>query len=149
MEKKQNNLVHKGYHCAWQIHYHIVFPVKYRKALLDKEVIKIITDTAKEVEHRFPFEFEALGMESDHVHILCQAHPKVAPGKIVQIFKSITARQIFKLKPEVKKELWGGQFWTDGYYVGTVGEKANWYTMEQYVINQGKPKESLKQLTLF
>ena len=142
------NKVRKGYHCAWQIHYHIVFPVKYRKALLDEEVAEIIRVTATGIQERYAIEIEALGMDKDHIHVLCGGHPKLAPGEIVRIFKSITAREIFKKKPDVKKELWGGEFWTDGYFVATVGERANWTTVERYVQKQGKPKEELRQLGL-
>jgi putative transposase len=141
--------VKKGYHCAWQIHYHVVFPVKYRKALLDSEVSKIIQETAKGIAERYPIEMEAIGCDKDHIHLLCGAHPKVAPGRIVQIFKSITAREIFRRKPSIKKELWGGEFWTDGYYVATVGERANWDTVEEYIRKQGKSKTDLTQLKLF
>ena len=146
METKE---VNKGYHCAWQIHYHIVFPVKYRKALLDDEVVEIIKRTAVGIEQRYAIEIEAMGMEKDRIHLLCGAHPKVSPGRIVQIFKSITAREIFRRRPEVKRELWGGEFWTDGYYVATVGERGDWKTVERYIQRQGKPREDLKQLKLF
>jgi putative transposase len=141
--------VRKGYHCAWQIHYHIVFPVKYRKALLDDEVLRVILETAEGIEERYDIEFETIGCDQDHVHILCSAHPKIAPGQIVRVFKSITAREVFLKKPKVKRELWGGEFWADGYYVATVGERGNWQVVENYVKNQGKPKEELRQLKLF
>ncbi|MGB7531549.1 MAG: IS200/IS605 family transposase [Halobacteriota archaeon] len=114
---KKESEVKKEYHCAWQIRYHIVFPVKYRKALLEEEVVEIIKETAIGIQEGYAIEFEALGMDRDHIHILCSAHPKVAPGGIVRIFKSITARDVFRRKPAIKKELWGGEFWTDGYYV--------------------------------
>ena len=138
--------VKKGYHCAWQIHYHIVFPVKYRKVLIDEEVKEIITETSKGISERYEIEIEKLGMDKDHIHLLCGAHPKISIGRIVQIYKSITAREIFRRKPSVKKELWGGEFWTDGYYVGTVGERGNWGVVEKYIEQQGKPKEELRQL---
>ena len=95
--------VQKGYHCAWQIHYHLVFPVKYRKALLDKMVIKIIEETAEGIQERYAIEMEALGMDKNHIHLLSSAHPKISPGEIVRIFKSITAREIFRRYPEIKK----------------------------------------------
>ena len=141
--------VRKGYHCAWQIHYHIVFPVKYRKALLDSEVQEIIKQIASGISERYAIEMEAIGCDKDHIHLLCGAHPKLAPGRIVQIFKSITAREIFRGKPALKKELWGGEFWTDGYYVATVGERGDWDTVEKYVQNHGIPKAQLKQLKIF
>jgi putative transposase len=141
--------VRKGYHCAWQIHYHVVFPVKYRKALLDFEVQEIIKQTASGISERYAIEMEAIGCDKDHIHLLCGAHPKLAPGRIVQIFKSITAREIYRRKPALKKELWGGEFWTDGYYVATVGERGDWDTVEKYVQSHGKPKAQLKQLKMF
>jgi putative transposase len=123
--------------------------VKYRKALLDREVIEIIRETTAGIQDRYEIEMERMGMDNDHIHLLCGAHPKISVGRIVQVFKSITAREIFKRKPSVKKDLWGGEFWSDGYYVGTVGEHGDWGSVERYIVSQGKPKEELRQLKLF
>ncbi len=136
--------VRKGHHCVWQIHYHIVFPVKYRKVLLDEEVVEIIKEVAIGIGQRY-----AIEMDKDHIHILCSSHPKMSPGEIVRIFKSITGREVFRRKPLVRKELWGGEFWADGYYVATVGERGSWKTVEEYILSQGKTKEELRQLELF
>ena len=141
--------VHKASHCAWQIHYHVVFPVKYRRGLLDGGVVEIITQTAMEIQERYDIEFEQIGCDRDHIHLLCSAHPKVAPGQIVRAFKSITARELFRRKPGLKRELWGGEFWSDGYYVATVGERGDWSVVERYVKNQGSPKDDLRQFKLF
>ncbi len=149
MNSQHEDKVQKSSHCAWQIHYHIVFPVKYRKGLLDEEVTNIIKETAASMEERYPIEMEALGTDKNHIHLLCSAHPKVAPGRIVQMFTSITAREIFRRRPAIKRELWGGEFWSDGYYVATVGERANWKMVERYVQRQGYPKEDLRQLRPF
>ena len=70
--------VQKGDHCAWQIHYHLVFPVKYRKALLDKLVIKIIEETAEGIQERYAIEMEALGMDKNHIYLLFSAYPKIS-----------------------------------------------------------------------
>jgi putative transposase len=102
MADQREDEVRKKAHCAWQIHYHIVLPVKYRKALLDEEVTAMIQETAAEIAARCPIEMEAIGTDKHHIHLLCSAHPKIAPGRIVQIFKSITAREIFRRKPTVK-----------------------------------------------
>jgi len=79
--------------------------VKYRKALLDNEVTKIITETAEGITEQYTIEMEAIGIDKDHIHLLCNAHPTGAPGRIVHIFTSITAREIFLRKPALKKEL--------------------------------------------
>ena len=116
---------------------------------MDDEVTQIIEETAQGISERYEIEMEAIGTDKDHIHLLCGAHPKIAPGQIVQIFKSITAREIFVRKPSLKKELWGGAFWKDGYYVATVGERGNWDVVEKYIQKQGKPKTELRQLKLF
>jgi len=94
-------------------------------------------------------EIVALEIDKYHIHLLCGGHQKISLGQIVRIFKSISAREIFKGKPTVKKELWGREFCTDAYYVATVGEKANWGTVEKYIQKQGRPREELKQLQLW
>jgi len=114
--------VTKSNHCAYQTHYHIVFPVKYRRALLSQEITAAIKELSKEIGYRYEIEFEEIGCDQDHIHILCSFHPKYSIGEVVRKFKSITARELFIKFPSLKKELWGGEFWSDGYYVATVGE---------------------------
>ena len=70
--------------------------------------------------------------------------PKYSPQKIIQIVKSITAKAVFAKCPQVKKKLWGGEFWTDGYYVATVGEHGNEQVISKYVREQGQEKEYKK-----
>jgi len=140
--------VKKGYHCAYQTHYHIVFPVKYRKALLYPEVVEELKLIAKEIGERYEIEFEEIGCDKDHIHILCSFHPKYSIGETVRKFKSITARELFKKFTWLKKELWGGELWSDGYYVATVGERGNWGVVEKYIRNQGK-EPKMEQLRLF
>ena len=118
-------MLQKGWHCAYDTHYHIVFPVKYRKALLKPEIEKRIKELSKEIEERYEITMEQIGLDQDHIHLLCSFRPKYSVGSVVQKFKSITARELFKTFPELRKELWGGEFWSDGYYVGTVSEKGN------------------------
>ena len=71
------------------------------------------------------------------------------PDASCRYLRASLAREIFARKPSVKKHLWGGEFWTDGYYVATVGERADWRTVEKDVQKQGLPKQDLKQLPLF
>jgi len=104
--------------------------------------------TAGEISERYEIEFEQIGCDVNHIHILCSFHPKYSIGEVVRKFKSITAREIFKAYPELRKDLWGGEFWTDGYYVATVGERGDWEVVKKYVKNQGKP-EDCEQLRLF
>ena len=109
----------------------------------------MIHETAGEIADRFLIEMDAIGTDKNHIHLLCSAHPNMAPGRIVQLFKSLTAREVFRRKPAVIRVLWGGEFWTDGYSVATVGERANWQAVERYVQRQGHPREDLQQLRMF
>jgi putative transposase len=137
-----------GYHCVYDIHYHLVMPVKYRKALLVGEVETQLVSISLGIQDRYELEIERLGADCDHVHLLCSAHPKHSPGDIVRLFKSTTARGLFKALPWLKKELWGGEFWSDGYYAATVGRRVDWRTLERYIEQQGKRPEDV-QLRLF
>ena len=140
--------VTKSSHCAYQTHYHIVFPVKYRKGLLYPEVENKIKEISEDISERYEIDFEKIGCDEDHIHILCSFHPKYSIGETVRKIKSITARELFKTFPWLKKDLWGGEFWSDGYYVATVGEGGSWKVVERYVANQGKNPETV-QLRLF
>ena len=134
--------VRKGYHCAYQLHYHIVFPVKYREALLSEEIVQAVKEIALEIQERYEIEMEQIGCDRDHIHVLCRAHPKYAPGQLVRVIKSITARELFKRFPKLRKELRGGELWADGYYVATVGERGGWDIVERYIRKQGaKPAD--------
>ena len=136
-------------HCAYDAHYHIVFPVKYRKGLLESHISAAILEIAKEIEERYDITFEKIGTDGNHIHLLCSYHPKYSGSQIVGMFKSITARELFRRFPELRKKLWGGEFWSDGYYLNTVSERGNWKTVERYVANQGKAMQKPGQLTLW
>jgi putative transposase len=137
----------KSNHCVYDTHYHIVFPVKYRKALLVPPITAAIREIASQITERYDIWFEQLGTDGDHVHILCSFHPRYSGADVVRTFKSITAKSLFKQFPELRKDLWGGEFWSDGYFISTISEKGNWQQVENYVRNQGKTKQ-LDQLRL-
>jgi len=131
----------REYHCVHQSHYHIVFPVKYRKALLSESIVRAIKEIAVALAERYELDIEELGCDRNHIHLLCSFHPKYAGGQIVRLFKSITSRELFRQFPDLKKELWGGEFWTDGYYLATIGERGTLQVLERYVRNQGQQPE--------
>ncbi len=96
--------------------YHLVCPAKYRKAIFTDEVDHVLKDVCEEISKRYEISFIEIGTDKNHVHFLIQSVPMYSPKKIAQIVKSITAREIFKKYPFVKKKLWGGEFWSDGYF---------------------------------
>ncbi len=117
--------------------YHLVCSIKYRRKVLKEEVSSTLKEVCVEISKRYEIYFLEIGCDKDHVHFLLQSVPSVSPMKIVTTVKSLTAREIFRLHPEVKRFLWGGKFWTSGYYIYTVGQYANEEVIKKYVQGQG------------
>ena len=139
--------VWRWYHNVSECHYHIQITIKYRKAVLEPKVIETILEALKGFKERFAIDIHQIGFDENHVHILCQFLPKYSAGKVIGWIKMFTAKPCLKI-PEVKAQLWGGEFWTDGYYVGTVSSRGNRKTIEEYIKKQGRKLEDV-QLKLF
>ena len=132
----------------------MVTAVKYRKSLLNKDVEECIKETLRGISERYEIIIDEIGFDKNHIHIFCGASPKLSPLRIISIIKSITARMVFEKFPKLKKkELWGGEFWSDGKYIGTVGEATSEKTIKNYIRNQSIDKTDegnrMKQLKLF
>jgi putative transposase len=147
-----SHLIKKSHNVSILI-YHFVCPAKSRRAVIDEKLDQVLKDVCLEIANRYQIEFLEIGTDQDHVHFLVQSVPSYSPTKIITIIKSLTAREVFVRVPSVKKQLWGGEFWTDGYYVGTVGQHATEEVIKQYVKNQGQEKDyqqlHVQQLKLF
>ena len=148
--------IHKSHNVS-VLMYHIVCPSKYRKVVFDEKVEEELKSICLEISERYEISFLEIGVDKDHVHFLVQSIPMYSPKKIVQTIKSIAAREIFRRLPEVKKLLWGGEFWSKGYYMSTVGKHGNENVISKYVKNQGgnnykllhRDMSKLGQLSLF
>ena len=143
--------IHKSHNVSVLL-YHLVFPAKYRRAVLDEQVDAELREVCLEIEKRYEIKFIEIGVDRDHVHFLVQSVPMYSVTKLVTMIKSLTAREIFKRCPQVKKQLWGGEFWSDGYFASPVGKHGDEGMIAKYV--QGQGKEYLKihrndQLALF
>ena len=132
--------IHKSHNVSVLL-YHLVCPAKYRRVVFSKDVDEELKKICLEIAKRYQLHFLEIGTDQDHVHFLIQSVPVYQPTKIARLVKSITAREMFKRKPEVKQKLWGGEFWSDGYYISTVGKHKNEGAIANYVKNQGKEKE--------
>jgi len=152
-QKETDDHIRKSHNVSLLL-YHLVCPAKYRRIVISNEVDEVIRQTCLEISKRYEIHFVEIGMEADHAHFLIQSVPKYSPTEIVTIVKSIVAKQVFRLRPEVKEKLWGGEFWTDGYYINTVGRFGNKDMIRDYIIQQGRNEKDYRQihsaqLTLF
>ena len=137
-----STFIHKSHNVTVLI-YHFVFPAKYRRAVVDEQVDQVIKNTCLEIEKRYEIHFLEIGTDKDHIHFLVQSIPTYSVTKLVTIIKSITVREVFGHCPQVKKQLWGGEFWTDGYFASTVGKHGNEDTISNYVKKQGQEYQKL------
>ncbi len=144
--------IHKSHNVSVLL-YHFVCPAKYRKVIFNKEVDETLKVICLEIAKRYEISFLEIGIDKDHVHFLIQSVPKYSVTQIIRIIKSITAKKIFSKHPQVKEQLWGGEFWSDGFFVNTVSKFGSEDTIRKYVRDQGIEKEYKKlhdqQISLF
>ncbi len=95
------------------------------------------------------YEIEVMELAEDHVHIFLGFPPKYSISDVVHKLKGVSAREIFKNYPEVKRQLWGGEFWEDGYFVRTVGDKVTKDVIKKYIKYHKDHEKSPQQLELF
>lgn len=131
--------------------YHFVCPIKYRRKVLSASISGSLKSICIEISERYEVNFLEIGTDEDHVHFLLQSVPSKSPSELIKMIKSLTAREVFKRHPDFKREMWGGKFWSSGYYVNTVGQHANEEVIKRYVQDQGKSYQQLhrNQLLLF
>ena len=146
--------IHKEHNVNLML-YHLVCPAKYRKKVFTQTVEHTLKEICFEIQQRYDIRFIEIGTDENHVHFLLQSVPMMLPTHMVRTIKSITAREMFKRQPDVKKLLWGGAFWSSGYYIQTVGKYGNEEVIQNYVKNQGQQYKNLhrgplaEQLSLF
>lgn len=133
---KQSRYLHKSHNVSILL-YHLVCPAKYRRVVFSKAVDQTLKRVCLEITLRYDIEFLEIGTDRDHVHFLIQAIPTMSPSALVKKVKSVTAREVFRRHPEVKAKLWGGAFWSAGYFLSTVGPHGDEQTIANYVRNQG------------
>jgi REP-associated tyrosine transposase len=136
--------LHKSHNVSVLI-YHLVCPAKYRRVVFDAPVDAVLKEICLEIAKRYELVFLEIGTDKDQVHFPIQSVPTYSPIKIVKLVKSITAREIFHRVPTVKKQLWGGELWSKGYFISTVGRHSNEEVIRQYVKKQGQ-EQTYKQL---
>ena len=135
----------KGSHCRYQIRYHLVWKVKYSRKILFGKRISYLKKLIYEIAEWYEYIIEAVGIDDNHVHVFAGAHPAIAPAKLIQVLKSITARELFKQFPDIKRFLWGGALWAIGYYVRTVSDGPLTNVIKKYVNEQNQEIKSTRK----
>lgn len=139
----------RGSHCVYDTKYHLVWAPKYRKWVLQGEIRKRVEELFKEIAEHHGFEIEEMEIDKEHVHIFLSFPPRYSILRVVEIFKSVSSREIRKEFSEVKKQLWGGEFWEDGYFARTVGDKVTGEVIKKYIKYHEEKKSRGEQMDLF
>ena len=133
----KENLIHSRT-CVYNINYHVVWSVKYRRKIITPEIEQFLRDTAMSIAKDKGFQlhlFEA--GEQDHIHCFVSAPPKISISEIVKSLKGITARKLFEAHPEIRHQLWKGVLWNPSYYVETIGSVSE-NNIRRYIEHQSK-----------
>ena len=136
-------------HAVYDTKYHLVWTPKYRKWILKGDIRKRVQEVFEEISKNHEFDIDTLEVSEEHVHIFLSFPPRYSISRVVGMMKSISASVIFKEYPGVKQELWGGEFWEDGYFVRTVGDKVTAEVIRKYIKYHRKQEKSPNQLDLF
>ena len=133
-------------HAVYDTMYHLVWAPKYRKCILQAEVREVVEELFREILVARDCEIEEMEIAEEHVHIFTSIPPKYSVGHIVRAIKSISANEIFRRYPDIKRQLWGEEFWEDGYFVRTVGDKVTSETIKKYIQYHRHEEKAPKQL---
>ncbi|MBI2852149.1 MAG: IS200/IS605 family transposase [Chloroflexi bacterium] len=135
-------------HVVYDLKYHLVWVPKYRAHILDEEVGQYVKEVFRQIAEEYNFRIDTMEVMEDHVHVFIEAPPLYAPARVVQIMKSISAREVFKKFPNMRKAMWSGMIWEDGYFVRSVGDKVTADVIRKYIQYQ-KQEETSSQLPMF
>jgi putative transposase len=143
----------KNTHHLFRLMYHFVRKLKYRHKLFTDPYRESLRAIIEKIGYDYDIDIVVLEVLEDHIHMVVRGVPKMSPSSVMQVVNSISAREFFRIYPEVKRRyFWGGKLWTQSYFVETIGN-ANEEVIRAYVQNQlleyDKKESRSSQLNLF
>jgi putative transposase len=136
-------------HSVYDTSYHLVWCPKYRKDIFKRqEVRERAKQLIEEICEEYKIEVIELEIVEDHVHVMVSFPPSRSIGEVVRIIKSNSARILFREFPGLKKRLWSGEMWEDGYFARTVGDRMTREVIEKYIASHRELEQGPAQLDL-
>ena len=135
-------------HAVYDLKYHLVWVPKYRARILKGDVAEYLKEVFQEIAEEYEFWIDTMEVMEDHVHVFIEAPPRYSPSELVQIMKSISAKEVYKKFRKIKKQMWSGEIWNDGYFVRSVGDKVTSDMIRKYIKYQQHEDKSI-QLRMF
>ena len=138
----------KSSHAVYDLKYHLVWVPKYRARILTGEVKGYLKEVLSRIADEYEFRIDTMEVMEDHVHVFVAAPPKYSPSRLAQVLKSVSARELFKKYPRMRKDMWSGKVWSDGYFVRSVGDAVTADIVRRYIEYQ-KREDGPQQLRMF
>ena len=136
-------------HAVYDTLYHLVWSPKYRRDVWQGDIQPRVRELFADIAEPYDITSEEMEVSPDHVQIFCSFPPRYSIAQVVTRFKSLSARAIFREFPRVKRRLWGGELWEDGYFARTVGDKVTAEVIRRYIQHHRIEKAGDTQLSLF
>jgi putative transposase len=134
-------------HSVYDTSYHLVWCLKYRKDIFKRqEVRERAKQLIEEICEEYRIEVIELEIVEDHVHVMVSFPPSRSIGEVVKIIKSNSARILFREFPGLKKRLWSGEMWEDGYFARTVGDRMTRDVIKKYIASHRELEQGPAQL---
>jgi len=132
------SVVKRTKHAVYDLKYHFVWVPKYGKVIVRGEVAEELKEVFEGIAERYELEIDTMEVMEDHVHIFVSSPPRYSPSEVVQILKSVSAREVFRRYPGLREQLWGGELWNDGYFMRSVGDEVTAEAIRRYIKLQHK-----------
>jgi putative transposase len=136
----------RGAHTVYRLAYHFVWIPRYRRKVLTGDVAQRLEELVREICAARGWEVEALTVRPDHVHLFVSCPPRDAPAKVMNVLKSLTARELYAEFPRLRRSHWGGKLWATGYYVGSAGDHVTSDLIKRYIEYQADEDTGQKRL---
>jgi putative transposase len=136
----------RGAHTVYRLAYHFVWIPRYRRKVLTGDVAQRLEELVREISAARGWEVEALTVRPDHVHLFVSCPPRDAPAKVMNVLKSLTARELYAEFPRLRRSHWGGKLWATGYYVGSAGDHVTSDLIKRYIEYQADEDTGQKRL---
>jgi putative transposase len=129
-------MARSGSSTRYDLKYHFVWVPKYRKRLLTRVRQAYLKYLLQRVAAEWDLAIVEMEVMEDHVHLFLEAPPRLSPAEVMNVVKGVTSREMFLKFPELRRDLWAGELWADGYYVASVGDKVTAEVVRRYIRNQ-------------
>ena len=136
-------------HTVYDIKYHLVWAPKYREWVLRGDIRERVEELFYEIGDRHDIEIDTLEIAEDHVHLFVSFPPRLSISEVVGKMKAVPAKVVFEEFPEAEREMYGGEFWEDGYFARTVGDEVTTKVIRRYIEYHDEEETRPDQLDLF